>query len=144
MSHPNMWDICTKQEVTMRFHPDMWRAVDQILLPWWLGETSTNRCHWCNFTCTKCGSFWWQNLSMFCLYVKWLRLLLRIGEPSIMMHCRNTLFNFPRVTSLSTACKQTKLDANQSAVMDSLPPRVTSLSTACKQSKLDAKALVLE
>ena len=22
-----------------------------------LGETSTNRCHWCNFTCTKCGSF---------------------------------------------------------------------------------------
>ena len=63
---------------------------------------------------------------------------------SIMMHCRNTLFNFPRVTSLSTACKQTKLDANQSAVMDSLPPRVTSLSTACKQSKLDAKALVLE
>jgi len=66
------------------------------------------------------------------------------GVSSIMMHCRNTLFNFPRVTSLSTACKQTKLDANQSAVMDSLPPRVTSLSTACKQSKLDAKALVLE
>ena len=38
------------------------------------------------------------------------------GVPSIMMHCRNTLFNFPRVTSLSTACKQTKLDANRSAV----------------------------
>ena len=24
----------SKQEVTMRFHPDMRRAVDQILLPW--------------------------------------------------------------------------------------------------------------
>ena len=37
------------------------------------------------------------------------------------------LFNFPpRVTSLSTACKQSKLDANQSAVMDSLPPSFPS------------------
>ena len=35
---------------------------------------------------------------------------------SIMMLCRNSLFNFPSVTSLSTACKQTKLDANRSAV----------------------------